>query len=122
MADLKIPNLNKNSDKFLFKKKLTLRRKSKRKLIKESLFMFSFAIIIVYFNYLIPNKKLIFENFFINFNKLWNQLWVLFDYLYEVFLGIFISASLLIAFILLIGASSRVLKILKRKSNRISLK
>ena len=122
MADLKIPNLNKNSDKFLFKKKLTLRRKSKRKLIKESLFMFSFAIIIVYFNYLIPNKKLIFENFFINFNKLWNQLWVLFDYLYEVFLGIFISASLLIAFILLIGASSRVSKILKRKSNRISLK
>ncbi len=122
MADLKIPNLNKNSDKFLFKKKLTLRRKSKRKLIKESLFMFSFAIIIIYFNYLIPNKKLIFENFFINFNKLWNQLWVLFDYLYEVFLGIFISASLLIAFILLIGAISRVLKILKRKSNRISLK
>tara|TARA_Y100000991_G_C21853642_1_gene297785 strand:+ start:247 stop:615 length:369 start_codon:yes stop_codon:yes gene_type:complete len=122
MADLKIPNLNKNSDKFLFKKKLTLRRKSKRKLIKESLFMFSFAIIIIYFNYLIPNKKLIFENFFINFNKLWNQIWILFDYLYEVFIGIFISASLIIAFILLMGACSRVLKILKRKSNRISLK
>ena len=122
MADLKINNLNRNSDKFLFKKKLSLRRKSKRKLIKESLFMFSFAIIIIYFNYLIPNKKLIFENFFININKLWNQVLVLFNYLFEVFLGIFISSSLIIAFILLMGACSRILKILKSKSNRISIK
>ena len=62
MSDLKIPNLNNNSNNFLFKKKLSLRRKSKRKLIKESFFMFSLGILIIYLNYLIPNKISIFNN------------------------------------------------------------
>ena len=122
MADLKIPNLNKNSDKFFFKKKFTLRRKSKRKLITESLFMFSFAIMIIYFNFLIPDKKLIFENYLNNLNKIWFQSWILFNYIYEILLGIFIVVSLIIAVILLLGAFSRIVKFFKRKTNRIALK
>ena len=44
MADLKIPNLDKNSSKYIFKKKLSLRRKSKRRLFMESAFLFSFSL------------------------------------------------------------------------------
>ena len=40
MADLKIPNINMNSNKYIFKKKLSLRRKSKRRLFTESALMF----------------------------------------------------------------------------------
>jgi len=36
MAELKIPNLNMNSDKYIFKKKLSLRRKSKKRLFTHS--------------------------------------------------------------------------------------
>ena len=69
MADLKIPNLNKNSDKYFLKKKLSLRRKSKSKLINESFIMIFFSALIVYINYLIPNKISIFNNLLINKNS-----------------------------------------------------
>ena len=59
MADLNIPNLNIKSDKYILKKKLNLRRKSKRRLFIESAFMFIFSFILVYINYLIPNKNLL---------------------------------------------------------------
>ena len=42
MADLNIPKLNMNSDKYIFKKKLSLRRKSKKRLFIESAFLFFF--------------------------------------------------------------------------------
>ena len=85
MADLKILNLNKNSDKFLFKKKLSLRRKSKSKLIKESFIMFSFSFLIIYINYLIPNKLLIFKNFLKNFSVLITNIFDSLSYIYEIF-------------------------------------
>ena len=62
MADLKIPNLNIKSDKYIFKKKLNLRRKSKRRLFTESFFLIILSILLVYINYLIPNKNLLFQN------------------------------------------------------------
>ena len=90
MSDLKIPNLNKNSDKFFFKKKLSLRRKSKRKLIKESFVMLSFSIVIIYINYLIPNKKFLFANFLSNFGKLFANILDSLSFCYEICLAIFI--------------------------------
>tara|TARA_Y100000991_G_C21844824_1_gene293968 strand:- start:2 stop:370 length:369 start_codon:yes stop_codon:yes gene_type:complete len=122
MADLKIPNLNKNSDKFVFKKKLTLRRKSKRKLIKESFFMFLFGILIIYLIYLIPDKKVVFENFLKNFTELYNPLFELISKFYEICLAIIIIISLIFALILILGGISRLLIIMKRKSRQISFK
>ena len=61
MADLKIPNMNLKSDKYIFKKKLSLRRKSKRRLFYESSFMFIMSLILVYINYLIPNKNMLIQ-------------------------------------------------------------
>ena len=65
MADLKIPNLNKNSDKYFFKKKLSLRRKSKSKLISESFIMIFFSALTIYLNYLII--KMLVRNYLMKF-------------------------------------------------------
>ena len=122
MADLKIPNLNKNSDKYFFKKKLSLRRKSKSKLINESFIMAFFSAFIIYLNYLIPNKILIFNNLFTNLSKLYTNVLDSFSYVYEICLFIFIIFSLIFALILIIGSFSRILKVVKRKTSRLNFK
>ena len=122
MADLKIFSLNKNSDKYFFKKKLSLRRKSKGKLIKESLIMFFFSLLIIYLIYLIPNKFIIFNNFLNNFNKLTANILNSVSYFYEIFLAIFVVVLSIFALILMLGVFSRVIKILRRKSKKISFK
>ena len=122
MADLRIPNLNKNSDKFLFKKKLSLRRKSKKKLIKESLVMFSFSIFIIYVNYIIPNKKSIIVGFLNNLGKLFTNILGSLSYFYEICFAIFIVLSLIFAFILMLGTFSRLMKIVRRKSRQINIR
>ena len=122
MADLKIPNLNNNSNNFLFKKKLSLRRKSKRNLIKESFFMFSFGILIIYLNYLIPNKISIFSNLLNNFSKLKANILVLISYSYQVCIALFIVISLIFAFILMLGTFSRLMKVVKRKSRKYTFR
>ena len=122
MTDLKIPNLNKNSDKFLFKKKLSLRRKSKRKLIYESFILLFISFLIIYINYLIPNKNLLLQNFPRTFNKSFLLIIDLFSNLYEIFLVIFIFASSFTALILMIGSFYRLLRVSKRKSKQIIYK
>jgi type II secretory pathway component PulF len=122
MADLKIPNLNKNSDKYLFKKKLSLRRKSKSKLINESFIMIFFSVLIIYLIYLIPNKISIFKNFLNNFSKLFANFLDSISYVYEICLSIFIAFSIIFALILIIGSISRILKVVKRKTSRLKLK
>jgi type II secretory pathway component PulF len=122
MADLKIPNLNKNSDKYFFKKKLSLRRKSKSKLINESFIMIFFSVLIIYLIYLIPNKISIFKNFLNNFSKLFANFLDSISYVYEICLSIFIAFSIIFALILIIGSISRILKVVKRKTSRLKLK
>ena len=122
MADLNIPNLNIKSDKYIFKKKLNLRRKSKRRLFTESLFLFILSFLLVYINYLIPNKNLLLQNLPSTFNKSFLLLIDLFSYLYEIILAIFIFASSFTSVILLIGSFYRLFRISKRKSKQISYK
>lgn len=122
MADLKIPNLNRNSDKFFFKKKLSLRRKSKRKLLIEALIMICISVLIIYLNYLIPNKVLIFNNLINNFSLLLSNISNSLSYIYEIFVVIFIISSLAIVITLVLGSFYRILKIFKRKTRRIQFK
>ena len=122
MADLNIPNLNTKPDKYIFKKKLNLRRKSKRRLFTESFFLFILSVLLVYINYLIPNKNLLLQNLPSTFNKSLLLLIDLFSYLYEIFLVIFIFVSSFTAFILMIGSFNRLLRIFKRKSKRLVYK
>ena len=122
MADLKIPNLNIKSDKYIFKKKLNLRRKSKRRIFTESFFLFILSVLLVYINYLIPNKNLLLQNLPSTFNKSFLLLIDLFSYLYEIFLVIFIIASYFTALILMIGSFYRLFRVSKRKSKQIIYK
>ena len=122
MADLNIPNLNFKSDKYIFKKKLSLRRKSKRRLFKESFFLFIFSVLLVYINYLIPNKNLLLQNLPTSINKSFLLIINLFSYLYEIFLVIFIFVSSFTALVLMVGSMYRLFKISKRKSKQIIYK
>ncbi len=122
MADLKITNFNMNSDKYIFKKKLSLRRKSKRSLFYEAGFMFFFSLFLFYINYLIPNKNLLIQSIPSNLNKSFMLIIELCLNIYEIFLVIFIFSSLLITFILLIGSLYRIFRIVNRKTKLISYK
>ncbi len=119
MKDLNIPNLNMKSDKYIFKKKLPLRRKSKKRLIIESASMFILSILLVYVNYLIPNKVLLFKNFNVTINNTFTLIIDLFSNLLQVFLVILIISSLLVSLVLLIGSFYRIFRIAKRKTKQI---
>ena len=122
MADLNIPNLNIKSDKYIFKKKLNLRRKSKKRLFTEAFFLFILSFLLIYINYLIPNKNLLIQNLPSTFNKSIVLIIDLFSNVYEIFLVFFIFISSLTALILMIGSCYRLFRISKRKSRRIIYK
>ena len=122
MADLNIPNLNIKPDKYIFKKKLNLRRKSKRRLFTESFFLFILSVLLVYIIYLIPNKNLLLQNLPSTFNKSFLLLIEFFSYFYEIFLVIFIFVSSLTALILMVGSLNRLFRVSKRKSKQFVYK
>ncbi len=122
MADLNIPKLNNSSDKYIFKKKLSLRRKSKKVLLTESAFLFILSVLIVYINFLIPNKNLLVQNLPKTFNKSFLLMIDLFSNFYEIFLVIFIFVSSFVALILMFGSLYRLFKVSKRKSRQIIYK
>ena len=122
MADLNIPNLNIKPDKYIFKKKLNLRRKSKRRLFTESFFLFVLSVLLVLINYLIPNKNLLLQNLPSTFNKSFLLLIDLLLCLYEIILVVFIFASSFLALILMIGSFFRLYRVYKRKSKQIIYK
>ena len=122
MADLKIPNINMNSNKYIFKKKLSLRRKSKRRLSIESAFLFILSLLLVYLIYLIPNKYLLLQNLPISLNKSFLLAIDLFLNVYEIFLVFFIFVSSFISLILMIGSFYRLFRVVKRKSKQIIYK
>ena len=122
MADLKIPNLNIKSDKNIFKKKLNLRRKSKKRLFTESFFLFIFSVLLVYINYLIPNKSLLLQKLPTTINNSFLLIIKLFSYLSEIFIVIFIFASFFTSLVLIIGSFYRLFRVFKRKSKQIIYK
>ena len=122
MEDLNIPNFNTKSNKYIFKKKLGLRRKSKGRLFTESAFLFLLSLLLVYINYLIPNKNFLLKNIPVTLNKSILLLIELFSNLYDIFLVLFIFVSSLTALILMIGSFYRLFKVSKRKSKQIVYK
>ena len=122
MADLNIPNLNINSEKYIFKKKLNLRRKSNRRLLTESALMFILCLVLVYINYLIPNKNLLLQNLPNNINKTLLLIIEIFSYVYEISLVVFIFISFIITLILIIGFIYRIYRIASRKTKIINYK
>ena len=122
MADLKIPSINMNSNKYIFKKKLSLRRKPKKRLFIEAALLFILSLLLVYLIYLIPNKYLLLQNLPISLNKSFVLAIDLFLNVYQIFLVFFIFVSSFISLILMIGSFSRLLRVFKRKSKQIIYK
>ena len=122
MADLKIPNINMNSNKYIFKKKLSLRRKSKRRLFTEAALLFILSLLLIYLNYLIPNKYLLLQNLPTSLNKSFILAIDLISNLYEISLVIFIFISSFISLILMIGSLYRFFRVVKRKSKKFIYK
>ena len=122
MADLNIPNLNLKPDKYIFKKKLSLRRKSKRRLLSESAFMFILSLFLIYINYSIPNKNLLLQNLSKTLNNAYVLTIDLISNLYELFLVVFIFVSYVTALILLLGCFYRIFRVMKRKTRQFNYK
>ena len=110
------------SDKYIFKKKFSLRRKSKRRLFAESAFMFVLSLLLFYINFLILNENFLLKNLSNNFYKSYLLIVDLFLYLYEIFLVFFIFITFIIALILLLGAFYRLFRVSKRKPKQIVYK
>jgi len=122
MADLNIPNLNMKPNKYIFKKRLGLRRKSKRRLFTESAFLFLLSILLVYINYLIPNKNLLLQSLPKTFNKSYVLFIDLLSNLFEVFLVIFIFVSFFTALVLMVGCFYRLFRVYRRNSKKMIYK
>ena len=122
MTELNIPNLNKKSDKYIFKNKLSLKRKPKKKLLIESFYMMILGLFLIYLNYLIPNKVFIFTNFSASLSNIFLLMFELLSYIYEIILVLFMIISLVLAVILIVGSMYRIFKVLKRKTKNISFK
>ena len=119
MSELKIPNLNNRSRQYLFKNKLTIKRKSKMKLLSESLFMFISASVLICINYLIPQKKVLINSFNDNIYQIYLNFLNFFNYFYKVLLVITIFVTLIFAVFLLIGATYRLYRTIIRNTKRI---
>ena len=50
------------SNQYLFKKKINIRRKSKKELVKESFFMMIFGLSVLLVNYYVPQKMELFNS------------------------------------------------------------
>ena len=81
--------------------------------------MISFGFLIIYLNYLIPNKISILKNLKNNFSELSSNFIRSMTYVYEIFLAVFIIFSVILALLLILGSFLRMLKVLKRKTKRI---
>jgi len=111
-----------NSDKYIFKKKLNLKRKSKRRLFTESVCFFILSFLLVYVNYVIPNKNLLLKNVPATLKDSLVLVVDILSKLYELFLVVYICVSYFIAFILIIGSIYRLFKLLSRKSKQSNYK
>jgi len=118
MSELKIPNLKNRSRQYIFKNKLTIKRKSKMKLLSESLLMFISALVLICFNYLIPQKKSLIYSFNDNIYQIYMNFLIFFKYFYQILIVIFILFTSIMSIILFTGALYRLYRILKRKTKK----
>ena len=118
MPELKIPNLSNRSRQYLFKNKLTIKRKSKARLLSESLLMFISSFILIFLNYLIPQKNILFYSFIDNIYQIFLNFLNFFKYFFQILLVFFIILAFITSIVLIIGALYRIYKILRRKTRR----
>ena len=120
MTDLKIPNLNNKPKNFLFRNKIPLVKKSKYKLMRESILMLILGIAILFINFYIPSQELLFDSFNNNLLNIYGNIVSIAKYSLQVILVIFLVLSKISAFILFLGSFYRIIRILKIISRKTS--
>ncbi len=117
-----MPKLKDKSKQYLFKNKLRVRRKSKKDLLKESLFMMLSASFLLLINYLIPQKELLFSSFNNNILNIFNSLLEIFLYSFKILIVLLVCFSLLFSIFLILGSINRIFKVIYYKSKKIRLR
>ena len=117
-----MPNIKRKSRQYLFKNKLNKRVKSKRELIKESLFMMTVGLFLLLINYLIPQKMYLFKSFKNNVIDTLTNLLEILSYSLEILIVLLICFTLLISLFLITGSINRILKVVFSKSRKIRLR
>ena len=114
-----MPNIKRKSRQYLFKNKLNKRVKSKRELIKESLFMMTVGLFLLLINYLIPQKFELFNSFKNNVINTLNNILEILSYSLEILIVLLICFTFLISLFLIAGSINRIVKLLLPRSRKI---
>ena len=107
------------SNQYLFKKKINIRRKSKKELIKESFFMMIFGLFLLLLNYFVPQKIELFNSFRKNIFDIYDNLIEIILKSFEIIVVILICFTLIISIVLIIGSIFRIIKIFHGKPSKI---
>ena len=117
-----MPRLKNKSRQYLFKNKLSVRRKSKKELIKESFLMMIFALFLLLIIYFTPQKFDLFNSFKKNIMNILNNLMEILYYSIEILIVLLISFTILLSLFLIAGSISRMIKVILPKSRKISIR
>ena len=114
-----MPNIKRKSRQFLFKNKIKKRGKSRRELIKESVYMMIVGLFLSLINYLIPQKNELFNSFKNNITGIFNNLLEILSHTLQILIVLLICSTFLISLFLIAGSINRIVKLLLPKSKKI---
>ena len=117
-----MPRVKNNSRQYLFKNKLNKRGKSKREVIKESLFMMIIGLFLLFINYLIPQKMELFNSFKRNIVNIFSNLLEILSNFLEILIVLLICFTFSISIFLIAGSLIRLVKLLLPRSRKIKLR
>ena len=117
-----MPRIKKNTRQYLFRNKFNKRRKSKIELIKESFLMMILGLFLLLLNYFIPEKLELFKSFSKNIFNILSSLWEVLSYSFEIFIVILMCFTVLLSLFLILGSINRLIKVILRKSRKISIR
>ena len=114
-----MPSIKRKSRQYLFKNKLNKRVKSRREVIKESLFMMIVGLFLLLINYFIPQKIELFNSFKNNVISTINNILEILSYSLEILIVLLICFTFLISLFLIAGSINRIVKLLLPRSRKI---
>ena len=114
-----MPKIKNKSNQYLFKNKLNKRVKSRRELIKESFFMMTIGLFLLFINYLIPQKGELFNSFQNNIINTLNNFLEIISNSIEISIVLLICLTLLVSIFLIAGSINRIVKLLLPRSRKI---
>tara|TARA_Y100000589_G_scaffold37722_1_gene31526 strand:+ start:104 stop:457 length:354 start_codon:yes stop_codon:yes gene_type:complete len=117
-----MPMIKNKSRQYLFKNKLKIRRKSKRELIMESFLMMILGLLLLLINYFIPKKVELFNSFMGNFLDIFKNVLEILFHSFEILIVLLISFTILLSLFLIVGGINRIIKVILRKSRKISFR